>query len=103
MKRILLTFVVVLVLASALAGAGAPAEVVRTVFTVEGMHCDGCSAAITGALERRDGVIEASADHEAGRAEAVYRPKKVSADELKAAIEKLGYTVTAMKTVPVEK
>ena len=102
MRWLNVALAVVLILAAAGAGAGVGADVVRTVFTVQGMHCDGCSAAITGALERIDGVIEASADHEAGRAEAVYRPKKVSADELKAAIEKLGYTVTAMETVPAD-
>lgn len=99
-RAVLLT--AVLMFAAFMAGASVPAEVVRTVFTVEGMHCDGCSAAITGALERMDGVSEATADHEKGRAEAVYRPKKVSAEELKAAIEKLGYTVTAMGTTPAE-
>lgn len=82
--------------------AGAPTGLVRTVFTVDGMHCDGCSAAIVGALERIDGVVEASADHEKGQAVAVYRPRKASADELKQAIEKLGYKVNAMETTPVE-
>lgn len=94
--------VVALVFSAVPATAGAPAGLVRTVFTVEGMHCDGCTAAIVGALQRIDGVVEASADHEKGQAVAVYRPRKASADELKQAIEKLGYTVTAMETTPVE-
>ena len=78
-------------------GGGKP-DTVRTVFTVSGMHCDQCSSTITATLERVDGVIEASADHEKGVAEAVYVPRKVEAEELKAEIEKLGYTVTAMQT-----
>jgi len=82
---------------------GKSPEVVRTVFTVSGMHCDSCNAAIAGALQGMDGVLEASADYTKGEAVAVYRPKEVSADELKAAIEKLGYTVTATSTTPVEK
>ena len=77
-------------------------EVVRTVFTVSGMHCDNCNAAITGTLLGIDGVVEVSADYTKGEAVAVLRPKQVSADELKAAIEKLGYTVTAMETTAVE-
>jgi copper chaperone len=84
------------------ATAGGRPDTVRTVFTVEGMHCDGCSSTITATLERLDGVTEASADHEKGLATAVYHPKTVAAEDLEAAIEKLGYTVTAMRTEVVE-
>ena len=77
-------------------------DTVSTKFEVEGMHCDGCSATIVGTLKRLDGVLSASAEHEDGVARATYRPRDVSADQLKAAIEKLGYTVTAMETTPVE-
>ncbi|HOC41478.1 MAG TPA: heavy-metal-associated domain-containing protein [Thermoanaerobaculales bacterium] len=80
---------------------GRPPEAVRTVFTVSGMHCDSCNAAVSAALEGADGVLEASADYTKGQAAAVYRAKRVSAEELKAEIEKLGYTVTAMTTTPV--
>lgn len=77
-------------------------ELERTVFTVSGMHCDSCNAAIAGTLQEMAGVLEASADYSKGEAVAVYRPKEVSAGTLEAAIEKLGYTVTAMTTTPVE-
>lgn len=90
-----------LVLAFSVAGCGR-ANPVRTVFTVEGMHCDGCSSAITEALSVTDGVEGASADHEKGVAEAVYQPRAVDVEELKAEIEKLGYTVTGMETEAVE-
>lgn len=95
--RFLILTVVVAGLAAAATAGGRP-DTVRTVFTVEGMHCDGCSSTITATLERLDGVTEASADHEKGVATAVYHPKKVAAEDLQAAIEKLGYTVTAMTT-----
>lgn len=104
MRRILIGWalgIMVLGLAVA-AAAGEQAETVRTVFTVEGMHCGGCAAAITAALEKVEGVVEASADHEKGLATAVYDPRKAGVEELEAAIEKLGYTVTAMTTTPVE-
>ena len=93
----------VLVLAGTVtaAAAGRSAEV-QTTFQISGMHCDGCSATIVGTLERTDGVTFATADHEKGIAHAVYNTKKVSAEDLKAAIEKLGYTVTEMSTEPVE-
>jgi copper chaperone CopZ len=82
--------------------AGDSGDTVSTTFEVEGMHCDGCSATIVGTLERVDGVVSASAEHEKGVAEVRYRPRDVSAGQLKAAIEKLGYTVTAMETTPVQ-
>ena len=87
---------------AACAPKGESSEVVRTVFTVSGMHCDSCNAAIAGTLQATAGVVEASADYTKGEAVAVYRPKQVSADALKAEIEKLGYAVTAMATTPVE-
>lgn len=92
---------VVFALIAPAAASGRP-DTVRTVFQVEGMHCGGCSTTITATLERMDGVIEASADHEKGVAEALYHPRKVEAEELKEEIEKLGYTVTSMKTEAVE-
>ena len=92
-----------LVLGAALpATAGAGGDTVRTTFRVDGMHCDGCSATIVGTLERIDGVLSASADHEKGVAEVTYRPDDVSPDELEAAIEKLGYKATVLETVAVE-
>lgn len=94
-------FLIILGLTGQAVGGGKP-DTVRTVFTVEGMHCGGCSSTITATLERVVGVVEASADHDKGIAEAVYNPRKVEADDLKAEIEKLGYTVTAMKTETVE-
>jgi copper chaperone CopZ len=84
-------------------GADSPSDLVRTSFTVEGMHCDGCSSAIVASLERLDGVVEAVADHEAGTAAAVYRPRTVSLEALEEAIEKLGYTVTGTTTETVER
>ena len=82
--------------------ADSPPDTVRTTFQVEGMHCGGCSSAIIATLEKADGVIEVSSDHEKGVAEVIYRPRKVEVDELKAEIEKLGYTVTGMETEAVE-
>lgn len=95
--------VLMLIAASAsLAAADGRPDTVKTTFQVKGMHCDGCSSAITATLEGLDGVVEASADHEKGVAEAVYHPRKVKVEDLKTKIEKLGYTVTGMETEEVE-
>lgn len=87
---------------AATAAADGRTDLERAVFTIEGMHCDGCSATITATLERVEGVMEAVADHEKGRAEVVYRPREVAVEELEAEIEKLGYTVTAVTTEAFE-
>jgi len=99
--RLVMVVLALAVLTTPLA-ADSPPDTVRTTFQVEGMHCGGCSSAIIATLEKVDGVIDVSSDHEKGVAEAVYRPRKVEADELKAEIEKLGYTVTGMETEIVE-
>jgi Cu2+-exporting ATPase len=94
--------IVLVVAVAGIAAAGGRPDTVRTTFQVQGMHCDGCSSTITATLEAVDGVVEASADHEGGVAEATYLPRKVEVEDLKKKIEKLGYTVTGMKTVEVE-
>jgi copper chaperone CopZ len=77
-------------------------QIVRTTFTVEGMHCDSCSSSIVSTLEKVEGVESITADHELGMAEAIHQSTAVDAEALKAEIEKLGYTVAAMKTETVE-
>ena len=74
---------------------------VRTTFTVHGMHCDGCSGAITEAISTLEGVIEASADHELGTAVAVHRPDLAPVERLTSEIESLGYTVVAGRSEPL--
>jgi copper chaperone CopZ len=75
---------------------------VRTIFTIEGMHCDACSTSIVTTLEKVEGVDAASADYETGIAEVIYRLRKVDVETLKAEIEKLGYTVVGMETETVD-
>lgn len=98
--RVLLGIAVVIVAVAA--GGCSRSTTVHTSFTVEGMHCESCSSAITEALERVDGVESASADHAAGSAEATFRTPGATPEQLAAEIEGLGYTVTAIKTTPIE-
>ena len=85
----------------ALLGCGEEANL-KTTFDVSGMHCDGCSSAITEALSNVDGVDSATADHETGIVEAVHWVSTVSAEELEITIEKLGYTVAGFSSAGVE-
>ena len=82
-------------------GCNRSPDQVRTVFTVEGMHCDACSTAIVTTLEKVEGVEGVTADHETGFAAVIYRPRTVDPNALKAEIETLGYTVIGMSTVAV--
>jgi copper chaperone CopZ len=94
----------ILVVAALVAGIGCARQdhTAHTTFTVEGMHCESCSASIMSTLEKVDGVDSVTADHELGVAEAFYQPTAVDAEALKVEIEKLGYTVTGMKTETLE-
>ncbi len=59
--------------------------------TVSGMKCGACSAKVTAALEKVEGVTAAAVDHEAGTAEIVVAPDTATAEVLVAAIADLGY------------
>ena len=89
----------VAVLAVGGCGKAAPVEV---AFTVEGMHCESCSAAITQALQQLEGVESATADHAAGTAFATCRSGEVDPARLAAEIEGLGYTVTSTSVESAE-
>jgi len=91
----------VVVLVAILAVACSRSTTVKASFTVEGMHCESCSAAITDALDKVDGVESASADHVTGSAEATFRSPEATPEQLAAEIEGLGYTVTSVKTTPI--
>jgi copper chaperone CopZ len=89
------------VLGLVVSGCGGP-DIERTTFTVEGMHCEACSSAIVGSMEKIDGVVLATADHESGQAVVSYRAGSVEVEQLEGEIEELGYTVTAAATETIE-
>lgn len=63
-------------------------------FDVEGMTCASCEVSIKVALKKVEGVVEVSADAEAGTAHAKFDPTKTDGIALAAAITKLGYSAT---------
>lgn len=63
-------------------------------FDVEGMTCASCEVSIKMALKKVEGVVEVSADAEAGSAHAKFDPTKTDGAALAAAITKLGYAAT---------
>lgn len=88
------------------AGCGAPtdgsmaAEEVAAVegevidFDVQGMTCASCEVSIKLALRKVNGVVDASADAEAGSASARFDPARTNGAALAAAITRLGYPAT---------
>jgi len=58
------------------------------VFTVRGMHCDGCAGAVTAALEKLPGVESVSVSFEESRAVVVGDPSRVTVDAVIAAVAK---------------
>jgi copper chaperone len=62
-------------------------------FQVQGMSCQHCVAAVTGAIREHDAAAQVQVDLDAGR---VVVQSTQPADALKAAIDEAGYTVTGV-------
>ncbi len=63
-------------------------------FTVDGMHCSGCAAAIQALLQRSAGVHKVSASFEDGLVRVLYDPQGTNVEQLTATIEQGAYRVT---------
>ena len=59
------------------------------------MSCGHCKAAVEGELNKLSGVRKANADVEKGMVEVTYDERTVTTEDLKDAIEEVGYTVAA--------
>ncbi len=77
--------------AALVAAACARPEPKTTRFTVEGMVCGSCEAAICARVEKLPGVLACQADHVRGAAEVRHDPASAPADVIAAAIASLGY------------
>jgi DNA-binding transcriptional MerR regulator/copper chaperone CopZ len=64
-------------------------------FRISGMHCGGCASTIKAVVERQPGVQAADVSYDQGHARILYDPQSIAEDRLAAAIEKIGYRVTA--------
>jgi copper chaperone len=67
----------------------------RITLPVEGMSCTGCENNIQFALTSLGGVDTADADHEAKTVQVDYDPETTSSDELRQAIEDMGYRIVS--------
>ena len=69
-----------------------PASTVQTTFPVEGMTCAACVRRVERALEKIEGVSSATVNLATEKATVALAPGSVTADTLRAAVEKAGYT-----------
>lgn len=63
----------------------------KTIMNIEGMHCGGCATGIQMVTEQMEGVTSSFVDLDGKQGTFEHDPDKVSADEIIAEIEKLGY------------
>jgi copper chaperone len=65
----------------------------QKVFDVEGMSCSHCVKAVTGAVEKLDGVLSVKVELEKKTAAVEFDAAKVSEAVIRSAIEDEGYEV----------
>lgn len=63
----------------------------NAVFQVTGMTCDACEAVVKMAVRQLDGIHQVEASYKESNAVVSYEPSKVKPEEIKVAIEKIGY------------
>ncbi|MEE9413126.1 MAG: heavy-metal-associated domain-containing protein [Methylococcales bacterium] len=63
------------------------------VLDVAGMKCGGCESGVKQALEALDGIDKAVPNHKLNKVEVAYSTSKVNLDQMKHAVEELGYKV----------
>ena len=66
---------------------------VKQVFRVTDMHCSNCVMRIEGLEDDLPGVQRVRASYKKQQVEVEYDETKVSADQIVAAIQQMGYTV----------
>ena len=68
---------------------------IEITLNVEGMSCAHCKAAVENELGKLEGVEYSNADPGRGTVEVRHDEGKVTADDLRSAVEEAGYTVAA--------
>ncbi len=61
------------------------------VIAVEGMTCEGCATHINETLKKLNGVVSAEASYPNKNVKVVYNPKKITLEQIKKAINEIGY------------
>lgn len=69
-------------------------QVETVTFDIEGMTCTGCEATVENAVNSTEGVLEAEASYETGKATIKFDKSKTRKDLIAKAINQTGYIVT---------
>jgi len=77
------------------------AENIKKTVNIEGMTCAACSARIEKVLGKMDGVSSATVNLAAEKLNLEYDQEKVSEDQIKKAVEKIGYGYVEPKEEPL--
>ncbi len=78
--------------------AGAPAKSKAEVVNIQtSAVCESCKARIEKALKATDGVIEANLNLDNKKVKVKYNPEKITADQIRTAISKIGYDADNVK------
>jgi mercuric ion transport protein len=109
MNKTIFILAVVLALSACQGGAGsgseiaedakptiqiAPENLITINFDIEGMTCAGCEGAVVSSLKNIEGVAEAAASHQTGKAVVKYDKTLVTEKAMEEAIGSRGYTVS---------
>ena len=92
-----MTIATAAVVTMTVAAEDAKTDATTTVFRVEGMTCGGCEVGVKVAVKKLEGIEKVTASHQEGRATVTYDPSKVSAEDIEAAIEKIGYQAEVLE------
>lgn len=74
----------------------------RARIAISGMTCDGCAASVKVALEEIAGVTSATVSYEKGEAIVTYDAARVTTEQLKKAINGIGFKAEAVKILSPE-
>jgi len=90
-----ITVLLALFVTIALFAEGTETGTIRTkVIPTYGMHCSGCEETVTAEVMKLNGVKSVKADHVKKTVTVKYDDKKVSLEQVKAAIVNAGYKLT---------
>lgn len=73
-------------------------QVETITFDIEGMTCNGCEAIVENAASGVDGVLEAEASYDTGKATIKFDKNKTNRKKIIAAVNKTGFTVNIKST-----
>lgn len=69
----------------------ATVETTKGTYLIEGMTCAGCERTVQRVIEKVEGVASANADLNSSTVSVEYDSSKVKIDDIKSAIDKVGY------------